>query len=75
MTSKILEEVLQRVESWPEDRQEDAANLLIEMEQQDGYSIGLTDSQLREVERRLAKPNKTFVTLAEARKQFAFRRP
>ena len=75
MASKILKEVLERVETWPENRQEDAANLLIEMEQQDGDSIGLTDSQAREVERRLAKPNKKFVTLDEARKQFAFRRP
>jgi hypothetical protein len=74
MASKILREVLGRVETWPEGRQEDAANLLIEMERQDAYSNGLTDSQLREVERRLAKPNKKFVKLAEARKRFALRR-
>jgi gas vesicle protein len=35
MVSKILKEVLERVETWPEDRQEDIANLLIEMEQQE----------------------------------------
>jgi hypothetical protein len=74
MASKILKEVLERVETWPEERQDVAANLLIEMEQQDAYSVGLSDSQLREVERRLAKPNKKFVTLAEARKRLALRR-
>jgi hypothetical protein len=74
MASKILKEVLERVETWPEERQDVAANLLIEMEQQDAYSDGLSDSQLREVERRLAKPNKKFVTLAEARKRLALRR-
>ena len=73
MASKILREVLGRVETWPEERQDVAANLLIEMEQQDAYSVGLSDSQLREVERRLAKPNKKFVMLAEARKQLALR--
>ena len=73
MASKILKEVLERVETWPEDRQDVAANLLIEMEQQDAYSVGLSDSQLREVERRLAKPNKKFVALAEARKRVALR--
>jgi hypothetical protein len=58
MASKTLKEVLERVETWPEDRQEDAADLLIEMERQDAYSISLSDSQAREVERRLAKPHK-----------------
>ncbi len=74
MVSNILKEVLERVETWPEDRQQDAAHVLIEMEHQDAYPIGLTDAQAKEVERRLAKPNKKFVTLEEARKQFASRR-
>jgi len=74
MVSNILKEVLERVETWPEDRQQDAAHVLIEMEYQDAYPIGLTDAQAKEVERRLAKPNKKFVTLEEARKQFASRR-
>ena len=42
---------------------------LIEMEQQDAHSIGLTDSQAKEVERRLAKPNRKFFALEEARKR------
>ena len=47
MASKILKEVLGRVETWPEERQNDAAHVLIEMEQQDAHSIGLTLSGQR----------------------------
>ena len=73
MTSSMLKEVLERVESWTEERQQDAAHVLIEMEHQDAYPIGLTDAQAAEVERRLAKPDKEFVTLADARKRFQLR--
>ncbi len=74
MTSRMLKEVLERVETWPEERQEDAAHVLIEMEHQDDYPISLTDAQVTEVERRLAKPDKKFVTLDEARRRLALRR-
>jgi hypothetical protein len=53
MTSKALKEVLRRVEAWPETRQEDAARLLAEMEQQDANPLALTDEQAEEAERRL----------------------
>lgn len=74
MTSSMLKEVLERVETWPEERQQDAAHVLIEMEHQDACPIGLTDAQVAEVERRLAKPDKEFVTLEEARERFDLRR-
>jgi hypothetical protein len=70
----ILKEVLERVETWPEERQQDAAQLLIEMEHQDAGSIGLSDAQVVEVERRRAQPDRAFVTLDEARKRFSSRR-
>jgi hypothetical protein len=73
MASKILKEVLERVETWPVGRQERAAKMLIEMEQQDAASISLTNAQVTEVERRLAKPNQYFVSLEEARKRLAVR--
>ena len=73
MTSKILDEVLERVQAWPEGRQDDAAKVLIEMERQDAGSISLTDSPVREVERRLAKPYQRFTSLDEARKRMAHR--
>jgi hypothetical protein len=74
MVSRMLKEVLERVESWPEERQQDAAHVLIEMEHQDAGSISLSDAQVAEVERRRAKPDRKFVTLEEARKQFSSRR-
>ena len=51
MTAKILKEVIERVQGWPEERQEDAAQVLLEMEQQDASRYRLTDAQAREVER------------------------
>ena len=51
MAVKILKEVIERVQSWPEKRQEDAAQMLLEMEQQDASGYRLTDDQTREVAR------------------------
>ena len=62
--------VLERVRSWPAERQEDAARLLLEMEAQDASPYRLTDEQLAEVRRRRAKPDPKYVSLAEARKRF-----
>jgi len=74
MATRILEEVLRRVEAWPEERQNDAAHVLTEMERQDPNSIDLTDSKVRQVERRLAKPNRKFATLETGRRRGALRR-
>jgi len=74
MVSKVLKEILERVETWPEDRQEDAARVLIEMEEQDAIGYSLTDEQVAEVERRRANPNRKFLTIDEVRERFAFRR-
>jgi predicted transcriptional regulator len=58
MKTKLLEDVLERVETWPKERQEDAAWLLMAMEAQDASPYRLTDEQreqvraaLKEVER------------------------
>lgn len=72
--SKKLKEMIERVETWPEDRQEDAARILQEMEEQDASSYRLTDEQVAEVKHRLADPNPKFLTLQEVRERFA-RRP
>ncbi|QBR72052.1 hypothetical protein CU048_13130 [Beijerinckiaceae bacterium] len=74
MVSKVLKEVIERVETWPESRQEDAARVLLEMEAQDASPYRLTDEQLAEVQRRLADPNPEFATLQEVRQRFV-RRP
>lgn len=73
MTKEQVKSILDRVLTWPPERQEDAAEVLMLMEQQDKVSYRLTDEQLAEVERRLAKPDPKFLTLAEVRERFARR--
>jgi hypothetical protein len=49
MAAKNLEELLERVRHWPKERQEDAAEVLLEMERQDTTGYRLTDAQAQEV--------------------------
>ena len=51
MSIKDLEEVMERVRHWPKERQEDAAEILLEMERQDASGYRLTDAQAEEVAR------------------------
>ena len=51
MTAKDLEELIERVRHWPKERQEDAAEVLLEMERQDASRYRLTDAQAKEVTR------------------------
>jgi hypothetical protein len=51
MTSKDLEDLMERVRHWPEQWQEDAAEVLREMERQDTSGYRLTDAQAQEVAR------------------------
>ena len=48
---KDLEQLIERVRHWPKERQEDAAEVLREMERQDKSGYRLTDAQAREVAR------------------------
>ena len=70
MTKNDVIQVLERVHSWSEQRQEEAAHVLLEMEAQDASPYGLTDEQLAEVKRRRAKDDPKLVSLADARKRF-----
>lgn len=74
MTKGQVKAVLDRVLTWPAERQEDAARVLIEMEEQDTSTYQLTDEQLAEVKRRLADPTPKFLSLEEVRERFARRR-
>ena len=51
MTAKEIEELIERVRHWPKERQEDAAEVLLEMERQDASRYRLTDAQAKEVAR------------------------
>ena len=51
MTAKDLEALIERVRHWPRERQEDAAEVLLEMERQDTSGYRLTGAQAREVVR------------------------
>jgi hypothetical protein len=51
MTAKDLEDLMERVRHWPKERQQDAAEVLLEMERQDTSRYHLTNSQVREVVR------------------------
>ncbi len=74
MTKEQVKEILDRVLTWPSERQQNAVRVLTEMEQQDSSSLRLTDEQAAEVRRRLADPNPKFLTLDEVRERFARRR-
>jgi hypothetical protein len=74
MVSKTLKDVLGRIETWPEERQEDVARILIEMEEQDSKPVTLSESQTAQVERRRAAPNRRFITLEHVRKHFSIGR-
>ncbi|KRR04282.1 hypothetical protein CQ12_37345 [Bradyrhizobium jicamae] len=51
MTTKDLEALIERVRHWPKERQDDAAEVLLEMERQDASRYRLTDAQAQEVAR------------------------
>jgi hypothetical protein len=74
MTKEQLKAVLDRVLTWPPERQEDAARLLTQMEEAGESRYQLTDEQVAEVSRRLADPNPKFLTLEEVRARFKQRR-
>jgi len=48
--TKLLQDVLERVRTWPDDRQDDAARLLLELEAQQTSDYRLTPEQVKEVE-------------------------
>jgi hypothetical protein len=49
MAANNLEQLIERVRRWPKQRQDDAAEVLLEMERQDTSGYGLSDAQVQEV--------------------------
>jgi hypothetical protein len=71
MSKEQVKAVLDRVLTWPSERQQDAAKLLMLMESQDESIYRLTDEQVEEVRRRMADPNRKLVSAVEARERIA----
>ena len=60
-----MKEILDRVLTWPVERQEDAAEILMGIEAQDRSDYRLSDEQLAELRRRRAERNPEVLSLAE----------
>jgi hypothetical protein len=65
MTKDQIKEILDRVLTWPPERQEDAVEILLGIEAQDTSGYRLSDEQLAELRRRRAEKNPETLTLAE----------
>jgi hypothetical protein len=73
MSKEQVKAVLDRVLTWPAERQEDAAKVLMLMESQDESVYRLTDEQVEEVQRRRADPNARRLTLDEFKERLRSR--
>jgi transposase len=65
MTRDQVKEILDRVLTWPAERQADEAHVVEIMEEQDRSDLRLSEEQAAEVRRRLAEKNPKTITLAE----------
>ena len=65
MTKEQVKKILDRVLSWPPERQADLAHIAELMEEQDNSPLSLTEKQEQEVRRRLADPDPKTLPLAE----------
>jgi hypothetical protein len=65
MTKDQVKEVLDRVLTWPPERQADVVHMVELMEEQDRSDLQLSDEDAAEVRRRLAEKNPKTITLAE----------
>ena len=74
MKKAEIKAVLDRVLTWPPERQEEAALVLSEMEEHNASDLQLNEEQVAEVERRLAEAEPRFLRLEEVRARFVHRR-
>jgi hypothetical protein len=73
MSKEQVKAVLDRVLTWPTQRQEDAAKVLLLMESQDESAYRLTDEQVEEIQRRRADPDARRLTLEEFQQRLSRR--
>jgi len=62
--------ILDRVLTWPPERQADVAHVVEIMEEQDKSDLRLSDEQAAEVRRRLANPSKKTIPAEEVFKRY-----
>jgi uncharacterized tellurite resistance protein B-like protein len=70
MSKEQVKAILDRVLTWPPERQEDAAEILTAMEASDASQYRLSDEQVEEVRRRLADEGAETITLEEFNAHF-----
>jgi hypothetical protein len=70
MTKEQVKQILDRVLTWPPERQADVAHVVEVMEQQDKSSLSLNEEQVAEVRRRLANPSSTTIPAEDVFKRF-----
>jgi hypothetical protein len=73
MSKEQVKAILDRVLTWPSERQEDAAKVLMLMESADESIYRLTDEQVEEVRRQCADKNAPKLTLDEFKERLARR--
>lgn len=66
--TELLEEAMRILRELPDDRQETAARAIINYGSDDD-EIQLSDEQVAEIERRIANPNRKFISLSELDKR------
>ena len=70
MTRDQVKAILDRVLTWPPERQADVAHVVEIMEEQDKSDLRLSDEQAAEVRRRLANPSKKTIPAEEVFKRY-----
>jgi hypothetical protein len=70
MTRDQVKAILDRVLTWPPERQADVAHVVEVMEEQDKSGLRLSDAQAEEVRRRLANPSKETIPADEVFKRY-----
>jgi hypothetical protein len=70
MTRNQVKAILDRVLTWPAERQADVAHVIEIMEEQDKSELRLSDEQIAEVRRRLANPSKKSIPAEEVFKRY-----
>ena len=70
MTRDQVKAILDRVLTWPPERQADVAHVVEIMEAQDKSDLRLSDEQAAEVRRRLANPSKKTIPAEEVFKRY-----